>query len=86
MADSEVVPECEAASPAVPKREHSRDGGAAAEAEPPFFPLGDAEVGNAAAALAGGCEAVRAAEADGKPPAEAEAEAEGVVGVAVEAV
>lgn len=74
MVDQEFGSACEGASPAA-CRCH---GIAAAEAEARFFPPGD-EVDDGAAAFAGGFEAVVAAEADGKQPAEAEAEAEAVV-------
>ena len=84
MVDPESASACEAASPATPGCEGSCVGGAAAEAEAPFVPLGDAEVDDGAAALAGGseaeaeaeAEAMGEAEADDKPQAEAEAEAE----------
>ena len=88
VADSGCVPDSEAASVAVPKLEGSPDGDRAAEAEVRLLSWGNAGVGDAAAAFAGGSEAVGAAEADGKQPAEAEAEAKvkAVVGAAVEAV
>ncbi len=88
MADSGFVSDSEAASAAVPKSEGSHDGDLAAEAEARFASPGDAGDDDAAAAFAGGSEAVGEAEADGKPQADAEAkaEAEAKVGAAVEAV